>query len=135
MIQLDSNILIGLLNRRPLSFRPRFDAMVTSGQPIAISVIVHHELMFGAAASQAPENNERNFLSLLSRGVAVLPFDDADAREAADIRAHLKRSGTPIGPYDVLIAAQARRRGATLATGNAREFRRVPGLRIDDWAV
>ena len=58
-----------------------------------------------------------------------------DAREAGDIRAALERTGTPIGPYDVLIAAQARRRGAMLATANVREFARVPGLRLVDWSA
>lgn len=71
--------------------------------------------------------------TFLGAGVDVIDFDAADAREAGDIRAHLKRAGTPIGPYDVLIAGQARRRGARLATLNAREFARVPGLIVEDW--
>ena len=65
----------------------------------------------------------------------VLPFDAEDAAHAGDIRAHLERKGTPIGPYDYLIAAQARRRGATLVTANRREFERVPGLMVADWAA
>ncbi|MGA9430725.1 MAG: PIN domain-containing protein [Xanthobacteraceae bacterium] len=67
--------------------------------------------------------------------VAILNFDADDAREAGDIRAALERAGTPIRPYDIHIAAQARRRGATLVTANAREFARVPGLAIQDWAA
>lgn len=63
----------------------------------------------------------------------VLNFDQDDAREAGEIRATLRAAGTPIGPYDVLIAAQARRRDAVLITTNTREFVRVPGLRIEDW--
>jgi tRNA(fMet)-specific endonuclease VapC len=59
-------------------------------------------------------------------------FDGAE--EASDIRFTLERAGTPIGPFDILIAAQARRRGALLVTANGREFGRVPGLRFDDWA-
>ena len=58
-----------------------------------------------------------------------------DAEEAGNIRAALERAGKPIGPYDVLIAAQARRRGATLVTANEREFARVPGLKTEDWAA
>ena len=65
----------------------------------------------------------------------MLPFEAADAREAADIRAHLKRTATPIGPFDVLIAAQARRAGTTLVTANTREFERVPELIVTDWAA
>ena len=67
--------------------------------------------------------------------LTLLPFEEADAREAADIRAHLRRLATPIGPYDVLIAAQARRAGATLVTANSREFERAPGLIVMDWAA
>jgi tRNA(fMet)-specific endonuclease VapC len=64
-----------------------------------------------------------------------VPFEAGDAIEAADIRAHLKREATPIGPYDVLIATQARRAGTTLITANTREFARVPGLTVLDWAM
>ena len=64
----------------------------------------------------------------------VLRFDEEDAAEAGEIRARLERAGEPIGPYDILIAAQTRRRGATLVTFNRREFARVPGLAITDWS-
>jgi tRNA(fMet)-specific endonuclease VapC len=64
-----------------------------------------------------------------------LPFAVAGTGEAADTRAHLKRLATPIGPYDVLIAAQGRRAGSTLVTINTREFERVPGLTVTDWAA
>ncbi len=66
--------------------------------------------------------------------VTILSFGPEDAEQAGDIRATLDRTGTPIGSYDVLIAAQARRRGATLVTANTREFARVPGLKTEDWA-
>ena len=59
-----------------------------------------------------------------------MPFEPEDAEEAGDIRAALERAGTPIGPYDVLIAAQARRLDALLVTANTREFARVPGLKL-----
>ena len=71
----------------------------------------------------------------LSPGIAVLPFEEEDAGHAGDIRAHLERIGQPIGHYDYLIAAQARCRGATLVTANGREFERVPGLMVTDWAA
>jgi tRNA(fMet)-specific endonuclease VapC len=67
--------------------------------------------------------------------VQVLDFEADDAEEAGDIRAALERAGTPIGPYDVLIAAQARRRGAVLAMANRREFARVPRLTTEDWVA
>jgi tRNA(fMet)-specific endonuclease VapC len=65
----------------------------------------------------------------------VLPFDAEDAREAGNIRAALFKLGTPIGPYGILIAAQARRRDAILVTSNEREFARVSGLKMEDWAL
>jgi len=62
-------------------------------------------------------------------------FDDEDAREAGTVRAELELVGKPIDAYDVLIAGQARRRGATLVTSNAREFDRIAGLKWEDWSV
>jgi tRNA(fMet)-specific endonuclease VapC len=67
-------------------------------------------------------------------GKSLWPFEPDDAVVAGDIRAELERAGTPIGPYDILIAAQARRRGAVLITANRGEFARVSGLRTEDWA-
>ncbi len=63
----------------------------------------------------------------------MLDLDREDARAAGEIRAALARQGTPIGPYDVLIAGQAKARALTLVTGNLAEFQRVEGLRIEDW--
>jgi tRNA(fMet)-specific endonuclease VapC len=63
----------------------------------------------------------------------VLEFDEEDARHAGEIRAQLASKGTPIGPFDVLIAGQARARELTLVTHNTSEFRRVPGLKVEDW--
>lgn len=63
----------------------------------------------------------------------VLEFDEEDARQAGQIRAHLASKGTPIGPYDVLIAGQAMARGLTLVTHDTSEFQRVPGLKVEDW--
>jgi tRNA(fMet)-specific endonuclease VapC len=63
----------------------------------------------------------------------VVEFDREDARKAGELRASLAASGTPIGPYDVLIAGQALARGLVLITHNMREFRRVPDLAIEDW--
>ncbi|WP_123834434.1 PIN domain-containing protein [Methylobacterium currus] len=65
--------------------------------------------------------------------LAILPFDAADAHRAGEIRAALSLAGTPIGPSDVLIAGQASQRGTAPVTRNVREFRRVPGLTVEDW--
>lgn len=69
----------------------------------------------------------------LLAGFVSLPFDDAAARIAGDLRAHLAALGTPIGPYDLQIAAIALANDVILVTHNTREFSRVPNLRIEDW--
>lgn len=136
MIHLDTNVAIALLNDRQPQVRARFDGARAAGTPLGLSMIVYHELMYGAAASERRKANEDKIaLFVASGGLSLLPFAAGDADEAADIRAHLKRAATPIGPYDVLIAAQARRAGTTLVTANTREFDRVPGLMVTDWAV
>jgi tRNA(fMet)-specific endonuclease VapC len=136
VIHLDANVAIALLNGRPPRVRERFAEARASGAPLSMSMIVYHELMYGAAASERRLSNEEKIaLFIASGGLSLTAFDEGDAAEAADIRAHLKQIGTPIGPYDIFIAAQARRRGATLVTANMREFERVPGLVVVDWAV
>lgn len=135
MIHLDANVAIALLDRTAARVRARFDAARADGETMAVSIVVYHELMFGAAASRRREANEWKIALLLSQEIAILPVEEADARHAADIRAHLRRLGKPLGPYDVFIAAQARRAGATLATGNVRDFQRVPRLRVTDWGA
>jgi tRNA(fMet)-specific endonuclease VapC len=135
VIHLDANAAIALLNERPLSVRARFEQARSSGAVFALSIVVYHELMYGAAASaRRLANEEKIAMFVAGGGFSLLPFEEADAREAADIRTYLRRVGAPIGPYDVLIAAQARRRSATLVTSNGREFERVPGLVVADWA-
>jgi tRNA(fMet)-specific endonuclease VapC len=92
--------------------------------------IVLHELMYGACKS---EHAEKNLARVKALQFEVVEFDQSDAEEAAAIRAHLAIKGKPIGPYDVLIAGQARARGLTVVTNNTKEFRRVPSLHIEDW--
>jgi len=135
MIHIDTNVAIALLNGRLPVVRDRFDAARGEGVALFMSSIVLYELMFGAAGSERRKGNEEKIAMLIASGIEVLPFDAEDAGHAGGIRAYLKRAGTPIGPYDVLIAAQARRHCATLVTANGREFERVPGLAVADWAV
>jgi tRNA(fMet)-specific endonuclease VapC len=100
---------------------------------LALSTIVLYELRYGVAESARRTENTTRLSLFLQAPIAILPFGHEDAGEAGDIRAALERAGTPIGPYDVLIAAQARRHDAVLVTANAREFARVPGLKTEDW--
>jgi tRNA(fMet)-specific endonuclease VapC len=135
MIHLDTNVAIALLNNRQPHVRARFDAAQAT-TALGMSIIVYHELMYGAARSERKQSNQDKVAVFVAAGnFTILAFAEEDAREAADIRVHLKRRGEPIGPYDVLIAAQARRTGATLVTANTGEFERVPGLNVIDWAA
>jgi tRNA(fMet)-specific endonuclease VapC len=135
MIHLDTNVAIALLNNRQPQIRVRFDS-ARATTALGMSVIVYHELMYGAANSaRKQENQEKVSVFVAAGGFILLDLAEQDAREAADIRAHLKRQGQPIGPYDVLIAAQARRTGSTLVTANTTEFLRVPGLIVADWSA
>jgi tRNA(fMet)-specific endonuclease VapC len=135
MICLDTNAVIVVLNDRRSPVRKRIDAAVARGEPLAISPIVLFELRYGAAKSAQPERNVRRITDFLAGPITILPFEPGDAEEAGDIRAALERAGTPIGPYDILVAAQARRRGALLVTANEREFARVRGLKTEDWTT
>ncbi|HLY54574.1 MAG TPA: type II toxin-antitoxin system VapC family toxin [Stellaceae bacterium] len=127
---LDTNAVISLLND-PHSALARRARREPPGD-IAISAIVVHELYFGAFRSARADRNVRLIDELQ---LAVIEFDRDDARQAGAVRAALAAAGTPIGPYDTLIAGQAVSRGLTLVTGNTKEFGRIEGLMAEDWQV
>jgi tRNA(fMet)-specific endonuclease VapC len=131
---LDTNVVITLLKAKEQRVIDRFKIEIVRDS-IALPAITLFELEYGVAKSdRGPENAER--LSIfLQAPISILTFDADDAREAGVIRGGLARAGTLIGPYDILIAAQARRRDAILVTANTREFRRVPGLKFEDWTI
>jgi tRNA(fMet)-specific endonuclease VapC len=135
MICLDTNIVIGIVNGRSSSLRHRLGEHIRVGTPVGLPVVALFEMRYGFAKSDRREHNEHLLERFIGLGVDVLPFDVEDAAHAGDIRAYLETKGTPIGPYDCLIAAQARHRGATLVTANLREFARVPGLIVTDWTA
>jgi len=128
---LDTNIVIGLLDPRRRS-RVVARMMHHSSDDVATSIIVAHELYFGAFNSSRPDENLRAFNELLAE-IVPLPLTLEDVRAAGAIRAALKRLGTPIGPYDALIAGQALARNLVLVSNNTREFSRVRGLQLVDW--
>jgi tRNA(fMet)-specific endonuclease VapC len=134
MICLDTNIVISILNGRSPSLRHRLGEQMRAGAAVTMPVVALFEMRYGFANSSRREHSERLLERFLGLGIDVLPFETEDATHAGDIRAQLESKGTPIGYYDYLIAAQARRRGATLVTLNSREFERVPGLIVVDWA-
>ena len=133
MFCLDTNIVIfGMTGRRP-KVAARLDAELAAGASLIVPAIVRYELEYGCARSVQPMQSRASLELFLSAGFEQPPFDLEDPREAGEIRAALEAKGTPIGPYDTLIAAMARRRGATLVTLNRAEFERVPGLSVEDW--
>lgn len=133
MICLDTNAAIAVINGEA-EVRRRLVAAHKRGEVISISVVVLFELLFVAEHSGQRERNMQRVDAFLAGDIEVLPFDAEDAFEAASIREELARIGRPIGPYDVLIAAQARRREATVVTANEGEFARVVGLKSTNWA-
>jgi tRNA(fMet)-specific endonuclease VapC len=125
---LDANAVIAMLKDENSTVTQR--ARRHKPGDVGISAIVAHELYYGAFKSQRVE---RNVALVDALQFETLEFGQEDAREAGAIRALLATRGTPIGPYDVLIAGQAKARGLTLVTRNTSEFRRVIGLRVQNW--
>jgi tRNA(fMet)-specific endonuclease VapC len=131
---LDTNAAIALLNDEPAIFRKRLRRAVSKGAEVSVSSIVLYELWYGVARSGRKRENAERLRVFLSGGITVHSFAEEDAAAAGDLRATLEAAGIPIGPYDLLIAAQALRTNATLVTANAKEFARVPSLRWENWA-
>jgi tRNA(fMet)-specific endonuclease VapC len=125
---LDTNAVITLLNNQ----NPVLAARVRRHRvdEIGLSSVVDFELFFGAYKSQRAQQNCATVENLRFE---VVDFDKEDAREAGEVRAFLGPRGTPIGPYDVMIAGQARCRDLVLVTHNTRKLGRVPHLQLEDW--
>ncbi|SCB49645.1 type II toxin-antitoxin system VapC family toxin [Rhizobium multihospitium] len=127
---LDTNAVIALIGRgSDLLVKRILDSRQGS---IALSSIVVYELYFGAHKSAKVQHNLET-LRLLLADFPVLDFDQRDAFVAGEIRATLNAKGTPIGPYDLLIAGQAKARELTVITNNIKEFEGIEGLRVEDW--
>ncbi|AGW93425.1 MULTISPECIES: type II toxin-antitoxin system VapC family toxin [Cupriavidus] len=124
---LDANAVIAMLKGEPTMLE-RLRAHLPSD--FGLPSIVAHELFYGAYKSQRAAANLARIEALQFE---VVPFDAEDAQHAGEIRAQLAAVGTPIGPYDVLIAGQARARNLILVTHNIREFARVAQLTVEDW--
>lgn len=128
---LDTNICIYGMKNRP----PQVEEAIRRGldRGICISAITLAELEHGVQKSQSVAKNTEALLKFLTI-LEVLPFDDRAAVEYGKIQAFLQRNGTPIGTADALIAGHARAEGLILVTNNVREFARVPGLTVENWA-
>lgn len=129
---LDTNVLIYIAKRRPAAVGTRF-ARLHPGDA-GMSIVSYLELAYGAQKSrQSKEALAR--IENLERLIPVLPLDRAAAYDYGRVRAELEQNGTPIGSLDLLIAAHALSLGLTLVTNNTREFSRVSGLRLENWAA
>ncbi len=126
---LDTNVVVRFLTRRSDSVVARFESEIGN---YCLCAPVKGELLAGARKSARVEENLRHFHEFFLT-LPSLPFDDAAANHYGQIRATLEKSGTPIGPLDLLIAAIARANDLILVTHNTREFGRVTGLGLADW--
>ena len=131
---LDTNACIALINGEPALVRVRFQKAAQAGSEMWVSSVVAFELWYGVAKSARPDINAARVETFFAGPVRLLAFDDEDAKAAGMVRAAIEAAGRPIGAYDLLIAGQALRHRMTLITANVREFRRVKGLVLEDWA-
>ena len=129
---LDTNICIYIRRKKPEGVLRRFRGL-KQGEA-ALSVITFGELMYGAEKS-AQRAAALELLRGLAQVLPVLDLPDTAAEAYGRIRAELERAGQMIGNNDLWIAAHARAAGLTLVTNNEREFRRVRGLKVENWAV
>ncbi|MBR5910229.1 MAG: type II toxin-antitoxin system VapC family toxin [Schwartzia sp.] len=131
MYLIDTNICIyamkGLfpaMNRR----------LIDDREQIFVSSVTVGELEYGATKSRWSERTRQIFQAFLANYI-IVPFDENDAIVFGKIRAQLATNGTPIGAYDAMIGAQGVARNLTVVTHNTKEFRRIPGLLLEDWTV
>ncbi len=129
---LDTNICSFIIKNHPALTAHRLAQY--RHDEIGVSVVTVFEMRTGCEKSQSREKMLKK-LSEFLHPFHIVVFDEPDAIQAAVIRASLEKAGTPIGPYDRLIAAQALRRDLTLVTNNTSEFKRVKGLKLADWSV
>ncbi len=129
---LDTDICIYIIKRKPLRVLERLESI----QPdqLSMSAITFAELMNGAKKSQRVEANVSR-LNALGEILEICSFDQQAALAYGDVRSSLEKRGEVIGPHDLLIAAHALSLDRILVTNNEREFKRVEGLKVDNWAV
>ena len=131
-LMLDTNICIYIIKQQPTAVLNRF--LEYQVGDIGISSITLSELRYGVAKSQYKEKNSKALDEFIIP-LEVVPFDEMAALVYGDVWASLENAGTPIGSMDYLIASHALSLGVTLVTNNIREFNRVTGLHIVDWAA
>lgn len=127
---LDTNICIYIIKKKPAQVFARFKLLPLGS--VGISSITLAELQYGVQKSSQPEKNQLALDQFLIP-LEIIDFDTNAALEYGRIRTDLERNGTPIGPLDTLIAAHVKSLELTLVTNNEKEFKRVAGLKIENW--
>ena len=127
---IDTNICIYLIKNKSEMLLQRIELQNT--KDIGVSAISVAELEYGISKSLYPEKNRTALIEFLS-SFEIIPFTDLDAEAFGNIRVYLNKRGTPIGPYDLQIAAQCISRDLILITNNVKEFKRVLNLKIEKW--
>lgn len=126
---LDTNILIYTIKNRPKKVR---EAFKRNADYLSMSAVTLGELIYGAERSAQVARNLQDVEGLAAR-MDVVSFDYQAAAHFGQLRAELAKAGKTIGPFDLMIAGHARSLGLVLVTNNLREFKRVPGLRVENW--
>jgi tRNA(fMet)-specific endonuclease VapC len=130
MYLLDTNTCIFIKNRKPAHVLERLRSSL--GKGVFLSSVSVAEMQYGVYNSSNIEKNRIALTEFLAP-FEIIDFDDADAEAFGRLRADLKRKGTIIGAYDMLIAAQTIARNLILVTNNTGEFKRIIGLKLEDW--
>jgi tRNA(fMet)-specific endonuclease VapC len=127
---LDTNICIYVMKNYPPTLQDKFNSLA---EQICISSITLGEVHYGAEKSARRADNLTAIEHFVAR-LDVLPFDAKAAAHYGQLRAELERAGTPCGPHDMQIRGHARSEGLIVVTNNLREFSRMPGVRVENWA-
>jgi len=128
---LDTNICIYIIREKPIKVLKKLRTFDVTD--IAISAITHSELEYGVAKSSRRKDNLEALNKFLSP-VEIVPYDDKAAAYYGEIRNYLEKKGAIVGAMDMLIGAHAKSIPVTLVTNNLREFKKIPGLRAENWA-
>lgn len=126
---LDTDTTIFTIKRKPVHIKRIFNANI--GQ-LCISALTWGELIFGAEKSEQAQRNLSDLEGFSAR-LEILPFDEQASTHFGQVKAELELQGTKIGSYDTMIAGHARSQGLIVVTNNVREFKRVEGLRVENW--
>ena len=132
---LDTNICSYIMRERPLAVLERLQRAVEAQDEITVSVITYYEMLLGTIGRKASPRHAPLVETFVARLSAIIPWDAEAAMAATQLRKELSEKGTPIGNNDAMIAGHALAANCVLVTNNFREFSRVPGLEIENWAV